>query len=83
MWPAQNDRDAAPPESGGQLVSVGGARRVEGDGNQIGGDIQINGFCCLIHMKHLPVRRDKSGQVRHGYWLKIENPRAAHPLDFG
>ena len=81
MRPAQHHRNPPLPEPGGQGISVGRPRSVEGDRHQIRWRLEIDRPHRLIDMEHRPVGRREGGQIRHGDLLEVQDPRPPHPPD--
>ena len=77
---AQCNRSSALPEPGCQVIGVGGARRVEGDRDQIRRRAEIDRLNRFIDVEHRPMGRHKGGKIRHGDLLEVQDARAAHPL---
>ncbi len=73
MRTPHNHTDASRPKAGCNLIGMQGAGRMESQSHYIRFDIPIYFPCLLIHMDHLPVRRNPASQIRHRDLLKVEN----------
>src|ERR1039458_10111263 len=81
MRSAQNHRNSPRPKAVCHGIHVRCTRSMKGNCDQVGLHFEIDWFHCLINMQHCPMRRNESGQIRHGDLLKVEDAGAPYLLD--